>query len=143
MIDIFNTIAPSFEQWMIVARAVQEMTGVSGDADTLKVLAAGGGHAAKFMRMLTVYATFDAPLSFWGQIECCKKSPFVCLSRSGTRRTIMTDYRRLAKICQDRSRVSCNWRDIREWIKSLPHSELITGENADDKGTDNDSNSGG
>lgn len=47
------------------------------------------------------------------------------------KRTVMLNYEVLANIYKSRRHHKLNeWRTLCDWIKNLPHSELITGENA-------------
>ena len=51
------------------------------------------------------------------------------------RRTVMLNYEVLANIYKSRKNHKLDeWHTFCDWIKSLPHSELITGQSVEEKG---------
>ena len=124
------------------------------DLDLMKRLRNAGTDHRKFMRMITVYVDITAPLYWWKEFDTYKVGTvanscstmhkihekeftiddFSTEHRSyNQKRTVMMNYEVLANIYKSRRNHKLDeWCIFCDWIKTLPYTKLITGENERD-----------
>lgn len=142
MIDISETVTLDEKQWNDVISRLRRLCGIGKNPCEVKMVSAEGGRYARFLRVLPVLAVMYAPLSFWDRYSKKKNFVFLPCNRvvgngSYMECSVITNYEFLAKMYSDRKLTGVTGKQIRNWIKSLPHSELITGENYEED-TDGD-----
>ena len=117
--------------------------GVNDQNLMMRLRNAGTDHR-KFMRMIVVYVDILAPLYWWKEFDTYKVgtvanscSTMHCIHKYiqllptsyNQRRTVMLNYEVLTNVYKSRKDHKLDeWHEFCDWIRELPYSELITGE---------------
>ena len=146
MIEISNTVPVSEEQFRLVIDGVYRLNKNVSNGETAIQAIAANNPTADCMRMLTVMFELKASKGIWRAFEMFEPADFLCTSHKlaihntkPNKVVVMTNYSALYSLYNFGKNVigGLDRRYFREWVRSLPHSELITGENYEED-TDGD-----
>lgn len=146
MIEISNTVPMSEEQYRFVIDGVRRLNKNLPNGEAAIQAIATNNPTADCMRMLTVAFELKASKGVWGAFEIFEPADFLCMSHKLTihntrpnKVAVMTNYSALYNLYNFGRGVigGSDGRYFREWVRSLPHSELITGGN-DEETADGD-----